>query len=323
MNKLQRILIVILGLQLALGVFVFWPRPVASSAGQALLGEVKVEDITGLAITDEQGASTRLVKSGEGWNAPDAGGYPADASKITPVLDKLVAIKSGKLIARTPASQAQLQVADGKFVRKVELAQAGGAAHTIYLGSSGGSQAVHVRLGGKDEVYLASGLATWEIDANLLSWIDPIYLTVPAADITSFTLKNQQGEFNLTKDAQGAWQLAGLESGETLDANKATTLVNSVTSLRMTKPLGKTEDAAWGLAQPSATVTLQVKSGDQTKTITLTVGAKDATDNSYVVKSSESEYYARVAEFSMQELVGRDRAGFLVATPTPAPAATP
>ena len=31
MNKLQRILIVILGLQLALGVFVFWPRPVAST----------------------------------------------------------------------------------------------------------------------------------------------------------------------------------------------------------------------------------------------------------------------------------------------------
>ncbi len=38
--------------------------------------------------------------------------------------------------------------------------------------------------------------------------------------------------------------VAGLATGETLDANKATTLVNSVTSLRMTEPLGKTEDAA-------------------------------------------------------------------------------
>lgn len=323
MNKLQRILIVILGLQLALGVFVFWPRPVASGAGQALLGELKVEDITGLTITDDQGVSTRLVKSGDGWNAPDAGGYPADASKITPVLDKLIAIKSGKPIAQTPASQAQLQVADAKFLRKVEVLKAGGAAQTVYLGSSGGSQAVHVRLGGQNEVYLASGLATWEVDANLLSWIDPVYLTVTAADITGFTLKNQQGEFSLTKDGQGAWQLAGLGSGETLDANKATTLVNSVTSLRMTQPLGKTEDAAWGLGQPSATVTMQVKSGDQAKTITLTVGAKDAADNSYVVKSSESEYYARVAEFSVKELVSRDRASFLPATPPPAPAATP
>ena len=325
MNKLQRILIVVLGLQLALGVFVFWPRPAASGASQALLGDLKAGDITGLAITDDTGVSTKLVKSGDSWNAPDAGAYPADAAKITPVLDKLVGIKAGKPIAQTPASQVQLQVADSKFVRKVELTKADGTAQTVYLGTSGGSQAVHVRLGGKNEVYLASGLATWEISGDLLSWINPVYLSVNAADITSFTLKNQQGEFVLTKDAQGAWQLAGLESGEMLDSNKATSLVNSVTSLRMTKPLGKTEDAAWGLAQPSATVTLQVKSGDQAKTITLAAGAKDATDNSYVVKSSESEYYVRVAEFSVKELVSRDRAGFLPATPTPAPApaATP
>lgn len=324
MNKWQRILIIALGLQLALGVFVFWPRAAVSSAGQPLLSDLKAEEITGLTITDDQGVTTKLAKAGDNWTAPDAGAYPADAAKITPVLDKLIGIKTGRLIAQAPASQTQLQVADSKFVRKVDLTKADGTGQTVYLGSSGGGQAVHVRLGGKNEVYLASGLATWEINADLLSWINPAYLTVTAADITSFTLKNQNGEFTLTKDAQAAWQLVGLSSGETLDANKATSLVNSAASLRMTKPLGKTADAAWGLAQPVATVTMQVKSGDQTKTITLTVGAKDATDNSYVVKSSESEYYARVAEFSVQELVGRDHAGFLVATPTPAvPAGTP
>ncbi len=325
MNKWQRILIIVLGLQLALGVFIFWPRPAVSSAGQPLLGDLKAEEITGLTITDEQ-TSTKLAKSGDGWTAPDAGAYPADAAKITPVLEKLIGIKTGRLIAQTPASQTQLQVADNKFVRKLELAKADGTVQTVYLGSSGGSQAVHVRLGGKNEVYLAGGLATWEVNADLLSWVNPIYLTVTTADITSFTLKNQNGDFTLTKDAQGAWQLAGLGSGEILDANKAASLVNSVTSLRMTKPLGKSEDAAWGLAQPGATVTMQVKSGDQAKTITLTVGAKDAADNSYAVKSSESEYYARVAESSVQELVGRDRAGFLAAAPTPAatlPAGTP
>lgn len=320
MNKLQRLLIVILGLQLVLAAFVLWPRPAVSSAGQALLGDFKAEEITGLEIADDRGVTTRLAKSGDGWTAPDAGSYPADAAKISPLLDKLVGIKTGKLIAQTPASQTQLQVADDKFVRKVTLSKADGTMVTVYLGSTGGSQAVHVRLGGKDEVYLASDLATWEIAADLLSWIDPIYLTVPAADITGFTLENQQGEFTLTKDAQGAWQLDGLESGETLDANRATSLINSVASLRMTRPLGKTEDAAWGLAQPSATVTMQVKRGDQTTPVTLTIGAKDATDNSYAVKSSESEYYARVAETLVQELVGRDRAGFLTA---PTPVGTP
>ncbi len=98
--------------------------------------KLTAEDITGLTITGEEGVSTRLVKSGEGWNAPDAGGYPADASKITPALDKLVVIKTGKPIAQTPASQAQLQVADGEFTRKVRWVGRR-TASTVYVGSSG------------------------------------------------------------------------------------------------------------------------------------------------------------------------------------------
>jgi hypothetical protein len=91
----------------------------------------------------------------------------------------------------------------------------------------------------------------------------------------------------------------------------------------MTKPLGQTEDPAWGLKAPAAVVTMQVKSGDQAKTVNLTVGAQDATDKSYVVKSSESPYYVRVAEATVQELVSQDKAGFLTATPTPAASAAP
>ena len=72
-----------------------------------------------------------------------------------------------------------------------------------------------------------------------------------------------------------------------------------------------------------------MKNGDQVKPVTLTIGAQDPDDKSYVVKSSDSEYYVRIAEFSGQDLAERDRAGFLPATPTPAaapaqlPAGTP
>lgn len=328
MSKLQRILVVALIVQIALIAFVFWPRPAASSAAQPLLGALKASDITGLTITDDQGVSTRLVKQGDGWNAPDAADYPADAAKITPVLDKLVAIKTGQPVATTAASHAQLQVADNKFLRKLDLAQADGSRITLYLGSAaGGGQSVHARLGGQNEVFVTSGLAAWETNADLLSWINPVYLSVNAADVTGLTLKNTNGQFALTKDPQGQWQLAGLSSGETLDANKAAGLANAATSIRLTKPLGKAADPAWGLAQPSAVVTLQMKSGDQVKPITLTIGGLDPNDKSYVVKSSESDYFVRVSDFSVQELVSQDKAAFLAATPTPAalpaPAATP
>ena len=323
MNKWQRILIGLLVAQLALGVFVFWPRPAAGSGGQPLLAGLTADQITGLAITDDQGNTTRLARQGDAWIAPDAGAYPADAAKIKPVLDKLVALKTGRLIAQTPQSHAQLQVADNKYVRKIDITKADGTTQTVYLGSTAGGQAAHVRLAGQDNVYLATGLASWEVDSSLLNWINPAYVSFNAADLTGFTLKNQIGEFVLTRGAGNNWQLAGLGAGETVDQDKVNNLVNGLTSLRMTKPLGKTEDAAWGMASPGATVTLQVRSGDQVKTITLTIGAQDAADKSYVAKSSDSEYYVRVAEFSAQELVQATRATFLPATPTPAATAAP
>ena len=322
MNRWQQILAGVLVAQLAIIVFVFWPRPAASSAGQPLMAGLKASDVTAMTVTDDKGVSTKLVKQGDGWVAPEAGNYPADSTKITPVLDKLAAIKAGKPIATTPGSHAQLQVADNQFARKVDLTKADGTTQTIYLGSQAGGQSVHVRLAGKNEVYLANGPATYEVNADLLSWVNPVYLTVNPSDVTSLALKNKNGEFDLTKNAQGQWELAGLKTGETLDANKATAVV-AATSIRMTKPLGKTEDPAWGLKTPAAVVTLQIKSGDQTKPVTLTIGAQDTTDKSYVVKSSDSEYYVRVADFSVQDLVSQDRAGLLVATPTPAASSAP
>lgn len=319
MNKLQRILIGILAVQLILAVIVFLPKSQASES-KSLLG-VKADEITGLTVTDDQGATVKLAKSGDAWVAADAANYPADAARITPILDKLVAINTGRLIAQTAAAQTQLQVADDKFVRKLELQTANGS-QTLYLGSAAGSDSTHVRLAGQGEVYLASDLATWNIAADLLSWIDPVYLSVPAADVTGFTLKNANGEWTFEKDASGNWTFPALAPGETLDATAVSNLLTQVVGLRLTKPLGQADDAAYGLAQPAAVVTLSAKTADQTKTYTLSVGAQDAGDKSYVVKSSESPYYVRVAEASAKDLVERTRAGFLV-QPTPvAPATT-
>jgi hypothetical protein len=321
MSNLQRVLIGLLVLQLALVALVFWPRQASSVGSEPLLGTLTADDVTGLRITDDQGRTAALAKQGDAWVAPDAGAYPADAAKITPLLTKLAEITTDRLVTQTPASHAQLQVADGKFARRIDLTGADGATQTVYLGTPGGSQAVHVRRGGANEVYLARGLATWEVGGDLVSWIDPVYLSVAAADITTFTLTNANGQLVLTRGEDGTWQLGGLAADEALDANKVSSLVNAVTSLRMTAPIGKDEDASWGLAQPTATVAMQVKSGDQTKSITLLIGASDEASSSYVVKSSESEYYARVAEFSVDALVSQDRAGLLAAAPTPA--ATP
>jgi hypothetical protein len=82
----------------------------------------------------------------------------------------------------------------------------------------------------------------------------------------------------------------------------------------------KKENAVWPCCAP------QVKTRDQAgtiKTSTLRVGAKDDKDGSFVVISSESPYYVRVAGYSVENFVEKARDYFLQAPPTAAPASTP
>ena len=326
MTRLQRILIITLVAQVALAVIVFLPRPNAGAATKSLLGELKADDVAALTLTDDKGATLRLVKQGAAWMLPDAGDFPADAAKITPVLDKLIGLKVGQPVAQTGGSYKQLGVAADSFQRKIELSTAAGASKMLFVGTNAGGQSAHVRLDGQNEVYLAGGLTPWEISPEATSWIDAAYLKLNAADVQGFSVANGSGQWNFSKDAAGAWTLEGLAAGEQADAGKIGALLNQASALNMTTPLGRTEEPTYGLAQPAALLTIKAKSGDALKTYTLTVGAKDEKDSSYVVKLSESPYYVRVASYGVQGLIEAKREGFLKAPPiptAPAPAPTP
>ena len=87
---------------------------------------------------------------------------------------------------------------DDKFVRKIELTKADGSTQTVYLGSPAGGQSVHVRLGGQNEVYLGNGLEhVGGRHADLLNWIDPVYLSVNAADVTGLDAQKQERRVRL------------------------------------------------------------------------------------------------------------------------------
>jgi hypothetical protein len=312
MSKLHRILIAVLVAQLVLTVVVFLPRNTAATVGQPLLG-VTAQEVTGLTVTDDQGAVVKLAKRGETWVLPDAGDYPADTAKVTPLLAKLTEVKTDRRVAQTAASHAQLQVADATFSRKVELTGASGT-KTLLLGTSAGGQATHVRISGQDDVYIATGLSPWEVSSGVSSWISTSYLNIPIADITGFKLGNAAGEWVFEKSADGVWTQTG---GSATDSSAVSGLVGQLASLNMTQPVGKVAaDPQYGLTQPLAQAELTYGSGEQQKKTTIRIGTKDAGDNSYAAISSESEYVVRVAEFSVKDAV--ERATFAPAIPTPA-----
>jgi len=322
MSRTNRILAAVLAVQIVLAAVAFWPKPTSVAGGESLLAGLEAEQIARLTISDGTGKQVKLAKEMGSWVLPEADNYPCLENKVPEFLDKIVALKTNRLVTQTPASHKRLKVADDAFERKVELELADGTTHRLYLGSSPSYGAIHVRADGQDEVYLASLSAS---DAGIFAsnWIDTLYFSVVQDQIVALTLENGNGRFEFEKDDAGTWTMKDLAADETLNENNVTSLVTRVSSLRMLRPLGKTEQDDYGLKEPSAVVT--VETGDDegnTKTYTIRVGAKDDEDNSYVVISSESPYYVRVSEYTVKDFVEKMRDDFLELPPTPTPEPT-
>lgn len=313
MKRHHQILAGILAIQIILSVIVFWPRSAATGQSEPLFPDLKADDIVTLAITDAEGKSITLRKVTGNWVLPEADDYPAQADKITPLLEDIAGLTTVRLVTRTAASHKQLQVAPDDFQRRIEFETTDGEKQAFYLGSSPSYGATHFRRADRNETYLTNEITTWEASATAASWIDTVYLSVSQEDVTKMTLQNGNGTFVFTKDEEDKWSMAGLAEDETLDDVKVGAAVRQATSVTMVRPLGKQEQATYGMDAPQAVVTLETAE----KTVTLRVGAQDPDDNSYVVISSESPYYVRVSEYGVKDLVEKARDDFLQPPPTP------
>lgn len=325
MDKTIRILIGLLIAQLVIAAVVLWPRPAATGSNEPLFPGLTVDAIVSVKVSDDTGHNVQVAKRGNEWVLPDADDYPAQADRVTALLNKIVALKTSRLVTQTVASHKRLRVAADDFARRVDLTTADGETSTLFIGTAPQAQATHVRAEGQDQVYLTDELTAFDAGAQPSAYVNTAYVSVPAADVTGLTLQNAQGQLVLQKDANGAWTLADLALTEQVDSAAVDNLVRRATSMTLLRPLGKQAKPEYGLDAPVAVVTLAVRSGDgQSQTITLRVGAQDPADNSYVVSSSQSPYLVRVAEFGVQDLVTKGRADVLAQpTPTPTVEATP
>jgi hypothetical protein len=321
MNRRNQILVGILVVQLVMGV-VFWPRTRVSGAeGQSLFPGVEVDRIVELTVTSADGKSIQLAKQADGWVLPEAGDYPAQEGKVPSLLTEIVGLKADRVVAQTGSSHKRLKVAFDDFETRIEFKLADGTSHRLYLGTSPSFRAIHIRADDQAQVYVTSDLTSQDAGTEATTWVNPDYLSIPTDQIVAVTLENANGRLEFSKDG-GTWTMKGLAAGETLNDGAVTTLVNRVASVRLRQPLGKEEQEAYGLQRPTAVATIQTHSDEAgDKTYTLSVGVKDATDNTYVVKSSESAYYVRVSEYLVNDLVEKGRVDFLQLPPTPTPEA--
>jgi hypothetical protein len=312
-KKHHQILAAVLVAQIVLSVIVFWPRSSTAGQREPLFPDLDAKDVNALTIEDAEGNVVELERVTGDWVLPEADQYPAKADAVSGFLDKLTALKTGRLVASSETSHRRLQVAPDDFVRRIVFGTGDGTKETVYLGSSPQYGSAHFRLEGQSDTFLTNELSTFDVRATANAWIDTQYQSVAQEDINRVTLENAQGTFVFERADEESWTMADLAEDETLNQTQVSSVLRRASMIVMKAPLGKEEQTSYGMEDPNAVVTLETAD----KTVTLYVGAKDADDVSYVVKSSESDYYVHVAEASLTTLVQSDRESFLEAPPTP------
>jgi hypothetical protein len=321
MNRLQRILLILLIIQIVTIAWIYWPEKNITGTGEPLLGELSPSDVISFIIEDNEGNRVELARSDSGWNLPEADNFPAAITKIDPVLEKIAAIETNRLVTRTSASHKRLQVSDDSYQRRIMLKLTSGEEYILYIGSSTGARATHVRLAGESEVYQTGELTSWEIGAKAENWIDTTYISLPIDGINAVTIENPNGVFVFTKDSNGEWTMEDLPENETFDQAQLTSLLSRLTSLTMIEPLGTEEKTEYGLTDPQATIILNAI--DPTlgaQTYTIQIGAQDPQKTSYVIHATGEPYYVRVNNFTVEDFVQKQREDFFSEPPTPTPA---
>lgn len=278
-----------------------------------LLAGLQADAVTRIEIGDGADGHVVMDRVADGWVLSDAGGYPADGTRIAGLLDRLAAARRDRLVARTEAGRLELRVAPDGFERRVRI-DAGGDGYLLYVGTTAGTGAGHVRVDGEDEVWSVDGMAPWQVAADRSDWVDPVYLRVEADRIAAFELVNAAGSFRFER-SDGKWTSPVPGTGVVLDQDRVTAFVDRVSTLRMRRPLGTEPPGDYRLAERAAEVRLALSPDEdgEAGSLELLILAGGDDDYDYVVKSSDSEYYVEVPSFTLADLVDADRSTFVTA----------
>jgi hypothetical protein len=330
MNKTNKILIALLVAQAALAL-ITWSagKDVPEVTKKTALFDFKSGDVTQIQVVATQGDKVQpaltFKKDGDKWVLASADDFPVNAEKITELLDMMTVIEVDTPIATTEANHAALNVGDDAFDRKITFT-VGGKDVVVFVGR-GSQGSAHVRLGDSKDVYAAIGLSVWSINSRASNYVDNQYVKIEPDKAKSITVTNAKGTINIVKDGDN-WDIPGLveavntdiEAVDKTDTDSAAvpkqvdkkglkSFVEKFLDVKLAEPLGKKEDDSYGL-KDGATVVIETEKDGKPHKVTLTIGAKDDGSQRYV-KSSDSEYIVKVANYGMEPATQKVAKDFL------------
>jgi uncharacterized protein DUF4340 len=262
MDRTQRMLAIALAAQVALLAVLQFAFPASHAAvkEQPLFPTLASMTPQKVEVDDGTGNSVTLDRESGAWSLEKPKGYPVTASKVEKLIEDVGKLAAGRPVVTNARNHAALKVADDQFERHIRIWEkaSGKPSAELYLGTSPRFQSTHVRVGGKDAVYEASGLNSYDVQADAGSWVERTLVTVPADSLAEIGVSNPKGSFQLEKK-NGAWSVKApaARAKAALDAQKVDALVRTLCGLSVESPAGPESDASFGLSSPEATLVFQ------------------------------------------------------------------
>jgi hypothetical protein len=261
MDRTQRLLAAVLAVQLlVIGLLQFvFPASGGAVKEQPLLPALASMTPEKIEVGDGTGRTITLAREGGAWTLEDPKGYPTSAGKVEKLIDDMEKLSVGRPMVSNRRNHAALKVADDGFERRIRIWEKASdkPSAELYVGTSSRFQSSHVRVGGKDPVYEASGINAYDVASDAASWIERNLVPLAADSVTAVAVRNRKGSFELEK-RDGRWSVRApaARAGARLDAQKVEDLVRALCGTYIEAPAGPVDAAAQGLGAPDATVSL-------------------------------------------------------------------
>jgi hypothetical protein len=259
-----------------------------------------------IAIDQSAGSSVTLARQDGKWVIPAFAGFPADAQKVTALLDKLRELKKGFPVATTSDAANRFKVSDAIHERRIVLSSGGKEVGKLLVGTSPSFKLANVRAGG-NEIYSVT-LSAHEAGIRGEDWMDREALAIPADQVASIafpgiTLERKDGKF----------VPAGLAEGEKALDGKVQDAARAILRPSFDLITGKGAEELAKLENPD--MQIEVKKADGTARVYKY--KKEAAGGAYLFAASDRDYVFRVTEASAASIADAKREK-LVETPNKA-----
>lgn len=230
-------------------------------------------------------------------NEPIERRYPADETSVNQLLGNVQRLQILSLISSNPEKQNLFQVdSSGTFV---SLTERTGKTTEFVVGKMGPSfSETYIRPTASNNVYLAEGITSWDVNKEVRDWRDKTVLKVEQDSIRMISYRYRKEQFSLVRDS--VWRFQPTAREDVLNST-VTGLLSSISTLRAEDFVDST------FLVPTPHVKLELAAP---QSLTLSFSPMPPDSSKYWVMNSSTQQIFVVNKWSVQSIL-KQRKDFL------------